>query len=182
MKCVVSDTGPMLSVFQAEQTKLLLSLYDRLYIPSGALPEYIKHKAQAELDELIRLKFVTVCELAKSEKGLAWQIAQEIAKHPLTKDKLAQNHYAEAEAMVLMNRPDLDAVEMLVDELAAREIAKKRGIPFVGFAGILIRACKTKQIEPEQVRFILLKCQSLGTHYATEFIEGIYSRLKRELP
>jgi hypothetical protein len=34
---------------------------------------------------------------------------------------------------------------------------------------------------PEEVRDIMLKCVSLGTHYASQFIEGIYRRLIEEI-
>jgi len=50
----------------------------------------------------------------------------------------------------------------------------------IGFAGLLIRACQTGHITPEEVRNTMFTCQSLGTHYATNFIEGIYNRLKEE--
>jgi len=55
------------------------------------------------------------------------------------------------------------------------------GLVVVGFAGILVRACKVGHLTPEGVRDIMLKCASLGTHYANHFIEGVYQRLQEEI-
>lgn len=180
LKCAVSNTGPLLSVFQGEQVALLKSLYDRIHIPTSTLAEFTKHGAGALIQELIDAGFIIVCELSEIEKETAKRISEEIAAHPLTKDKVAQNHYPEAEAMVLTSRAELQALEILLDEQAAREVAKSRGLSVVGFPGLLIRACKAGQITSEEVREIMLKCASLGTHYANHFIDGIYRRLKEE--
>lgn len=181
LKCAVSNTGPMLSIFQSEQVALLKSLYDRIYIPASTLAEFTKHGAGALIQELIDTGFIVVCELSESEKETAKRISEEIAAHPLTKDKGAQNHYPEAEAMVLMGRMELLAPEILLDEQAAREVARAHRLSFIGFPGLLIRACKAGQMTPEDVRDILVKCVSFGTHYASHFIEGIYRRLKEEI-
>jgi predicted nucleic acid-binding protein len=177
----VSNTGPMLSVFQSEQTDLLKFLYDRIYIPTSELAEYRKHGAETLIWELLDCGFVVVCELNQAEKEEAKRISEEIANHHFTKDKLPQNHYPEAEAMVLASRPELETPEILLDERAAREIAKVHGLPIIGFAGLLIRACQAKLMTPEEVREIMLKCVALGTHYAEAFIENIYKRLQEYL-
>jgi predicted nucleic acid-binding protein len=181
LKCAVSNTGPMLSVFQSEQVTLLKFLYDRIYIPASTLAEFMKHGAGALIQELIETGFVVVCELSETEKDTARRISEEIATHPLTKDKVARNHYPEAEAMVLTSRMELQAPEILLDEQAAREVAGLHKLSVIGFPGLLIRACKAGQMTPEDARDILLKCASLGTHYANHFIESIYQRLKEEI-
>jgi predicted nucleic acid-binding protein len=181
LKSAVSNTGPMLSIFQSEKMALLKSLYDRIYIPASTLAEFTKHGAGVLIQELIDAGFIVVCELSENEKETAKRISEEIAAHPLTKDKMAQNHYPEAEAMVLTSRAELQALEILLDEQAAREVAKAHGLSVIGFPGLLIRACKAGQITPEDVRGIMLKCVSLGTHYANHFIEGIFRRLKEEI-
>lgn len=176
----VSNTGPMLSVFQSEQTDLLKSFYDRIYIPTSELAEYTQHGAETSIRELIDSGFVVVSELNHMEKEEAKRISEEIANHDLTKDKLPLNHYPEAEAMVLASRAELENPEILLDERAAREVAKARGLSVIGFAGLLIRVCKMQQLTPDEVREIMLKCVSLGTHYAEAFIESIYRQLQEE--
>jgi len=78
-----------------------------------------------------------------------------------------------------MGRADLQVMELLLDELAAREITEQRGIPIVGFAGILIQACQQGLIGPGEVRDALLECRRQGTRYALVFIEEIHNRLRR---
>jgi len=171
----------MLSAFQSEQTRLLRLLYDRIYVPDSTLPEYEKHGAGTLIKELIDSGFVMVCSLTKTEKETARQLSEEIANHTLAKDKEPLNHYPEAEAMVLMTRNEFKPFEILLDEQAAREVARKHGLSVIGFAGLLIRACQAEHITPEEVRDTMFKCQSLGTHYATNFIKGIYEQLKEEI-
>ncbi|MFQ6040637.1 MAG: hypothetical protein ACE5PV_07255 [Candidatus Poribacteria bacterium] len=178
LRCAVSNTGPMLSAFQSEQTGLLRALYDRIYIPDSTLSEYEKHGASTLIKEFIDSGFVVVFHLTESEKETARRLSEEIANHPSTKDKQPQNHYPEAEAMVLVSRSELSKFDILLDEQAAREVARKHGLSIIGFAGLLIRACQAGHITPEEVRDTMFTCQSLGTHYATNFIEGIYNRLK----
>lgn len=179
LKCAVCNTGPMISVFQSDQIELLKTLYDKIYIPASELPEYEKHGAYALIKALIDSGFVVVYNLTDAEKDIAIKLSEEIANQTFTKDKEPQNHYPEAEAMVLMQRENLGAIEILLDELAARYVAKKYGISVVGFPGILVRACKKGLITPEEVKDILLKCQRQGTHYSNHFIETVYNSLRR---
>ena len=97
----------------------------------------------------------------------------------MTKDKEPQNHYPEAEAMVLMMREFISATEILLDELAAREVAEKYGMPMAGFPGILIMACRKGAITPEEVKKILIKCQQKGTHYSNRLIEIVCNAVRR---
>ncbi len=48
-------------------------------------------------------------------------------------------------------------------------------------AGRRFRACKSGQTVPEEVRDLLFKCVSHGTHCANHFIEEIYRQLKEEI-
>lgn len=77
-----------------------------------------------------------------------------------------------------MLRSNFQAVELLIDELAARDVARQRKVPFIGFPGILIRACWQKIIDPEEVLAALVECQRQGTHYSNKLIIEIYDSLK----
>jgi predicted nucleic acid-binding protein len=180
VRAAVSDTGPLLSVFQSECLDMFRSLYDKIYIPASTLPEYKQHGAGNLIDALIQEGWVIVCALSSSEKETAWALAEEIAAHPSTRNCEPVEHYPEAEAMVLVERQEIEALDLLLDEMAAREVAKAHGLPVVGFAGVLIRACYRGIITAEVVRNLLLTCQSLGTRYAVAFIEGVYQRLKEQ--
>lgn len=178
LRCAVSNTGPMISFFQSERAKLLQIMYDRIYVPESALAEYTQHGSRVMIEKLTKIRFIVACELNAAEKQTAKKISEQIANHRLAKSRNPHDHYPEAEAIVLMERTGLQALEIILDEQAPREIAKKRGIFVVGFAGILVRSCKEGYITAEEVRGTLLQCQSQGTHYAADFIDGIYLKLK----
>ena len=115
------------------------------------------------------------------EKSEASHIAIKIANSLLAKDKEPVSHIAKAEAIVLIRRLLPIANYILLDELAAREIAERRGLPITGFAGILIMACRDKLISPAQARQLLLTCQAQGSYYSNRFIESVYQRLVEEI-
>lgn len=177
-RVVVSNTGPLISAFQAERVDILRQLYDVIFIPDSELAEFEKHGAINEIRDLIDSKFVAVHALTGEEKQAARDIAEAIAQSPLSNDKEAGHHYPEAEAMALIERPELEAQELLLDERAAREIAQAREIPVVGFAGVLIRSSQRELLSAEAVRDALTLCQQQGTHYSNQFIAEVYRRLK----
>lgn len=182
LRAVISNTGPMISALQCDHMHILRQFYDVIHIPASELPEYEKHGAGQEIQTLIESGFIVVHDdLTASEKEAAQTIAEEISTSPVSRDKEPSHHYPEAEAMVLMGRTDLEAMELLVDELAAREVAQRQGVAIVGFPGILIRACKQGLMTPEEVRDALQECKRQGTHYSIQFIEEIYDRLRREV-
>ena len=155
-----------------------MQLYDNIHIPESELAEFEGHGAGADLGGLLNQKFVQVHRLTERECEIASRIADMIANSPLTRDKVAASHYPEAEAMMLVARPDLMAQELLIDERAARAVAQSLGIPVIGFAGILIRACRAGKMTADAARDALKSCQAQGTHYSNKFIAEIYRRLK----
>jgi predicted nucleic acid-binding protein len=181
IRVAVSNTGPLISAFQSDRVDILRRLYDLLYIPASELTELEEHGAKQAIQSLLDAHFVAICDdLTEMEKAKAKRIAEEIARSPVTKDKNPGSHYPEAEAMVLMQRAELNAVEILLDELAARQVAQRRGIPVVGFPGVLIRACRQGMITSAEVRDALRSCQQQGTHYSNRLIDQIFERLQRE--
>jgi predicted nucleic acid-binding protein len=66
---------------------------------------------------------------------------------------------------------------LLVDELATRAIAQQRGLPIIGFIGVLIAACQQGVMSPENVLDSLEECQRQGTYYSDRIIETIYRGL-----
>ncbi len=105
-KRVVSDTGPLLSAFQAQQVALLRWLYDTICVTTGSLPEYERHGAGPLVERLIDSGLAVVHSLTESEGQLAEQISQAIAQHPLTRDRNAQTHYdlGSRDAEIVMRR------------------------------------------------------------------------------
>jgi predicted nucleic acid-binding protein len=159
---------------------ILLQYYDQIHIPADELKEYQKHGAGQEIGKLVESGFLVAHQdFIASENDAAKTIAEEIAGHHSTRDKNWAHHLPEALAIVLMLRSNLGAVELLLDELAAREVARLRKISIIGFPGVLIRACQHGMMEPEEVRSLLETCQRQGTHYSPRFIDEVYEKLKR---
>jgi predicted nucleic acid-binding protein len=128
LRVVVSNTGPMISALQGDCMHILRQLYDLVHIPASELAEFEEHDAGMEIRMLIETGFIAAHNLTDSERVTARAIAEEIARLPVSRDKDPAHHYPEAEAIALMEREDLEAVELLVDELAARGAAQRRGI------------------------------------------------------
>ena len=180
LRVVVSNTGPLISALQCDCMHILRQFYDLIHIASSELAELEELGAAVEIRAMIETEFIAVRNLTDSERVTARAIAEEITQSSMSRDKDPVHHYPEAEAIVLMERGNLEAVELLVDELAARETARRRRIAIVGFPGLLIRACQQDLLTPEQVRDTLIECQRQGTHYSNQFIAEIYQRLRRD--
>lgn len=180
LRVVVSNTGPLISALQSDCIPIICQFYDRIHIPNSEVVEYDKHGASQEIRRLIDTGLVVVHEdFTASEEKAAKAIAEEIAGYHATRDKDPIHHLPESEAIVLMLRKDLGAIEFLIDELAAREAAQRRGVPFIGFPGILVRACWQGMMEPEDVLIAMEECQRQGTHYSPRLIKEVYAKLKR---
>jgi predicted nucleic acid-binding protein len=178
-RVVVSNTGPLISALQSDCIPILYQFYDQIHIPGSELAEYDKHGAGQEVRLLVDADLVVVHQdFTASEVKAAKAIAEEIAGYHATRDKDPAHHLPESESIALMLRKDLGAIEFLIDELAARDAAKRRGVPIIGFPGILIRACQQGLMEPEDVLSALEDCQRQGTHYSPSLINKVYDKLK----
>ena len=142
--------------------------------------EYKKHGAGQAISDLLDAGFLVVHQdFTPDEIDAALAIAVEIASHRITRDRTPSHHLAESFAIMLMLRSNFRAVELLIDELAARDVATQRKVSLIGFPGILIRACRQRIIGPDDVLNALTECQRQGTHYSPKLINEIYSNLKR---
>lgn len=181
LRIVVSNTGPLISAMQCGRLDILQQFYEIIHIPASVLKELVTHGAELEIAELVRAGFIVVHDdLTEEERAMARALAEAIANSPKSHNKNPAQHLSEAEAVSLVSRKELAAIELLLDENAAREAADQRGVPIVGFPGVLIRACRQGLLAPEAVREALLDCRRQGTHYGSAFIERIYGRLREE--
>jgi predicted nucleic acid-binding protein len=179
-RVAVSNTGPLISALQSDCMHIIFQFYDQIHIPVDEIIEYEKHGAGQEISKLLETGFlVTYQDFTQEEADAAKAIAAEIAGHRTTRDKNPLHHLPESYAIVLMQRSGPGAIELLIDELAARDVARLRKVPIIGFPGILIRACRQRIIEPEEVLSALEECRRQGTHYSPRLINEIYNNLKR---
>jgi len=67
----------------------------------------------------------------------------------------------------------------LLDELAAREIARELELRVSGFAGVLAKAGLEGLLTADEIRRLLTICRNKGTRYSIAFIEEVANRYGR---
>ncbi len=168
----ISDTGPLISIFQSDSLDVVIGVVGQIYITPTCVRELQKHGyrealASAGLSIVVR-------NLTEAEGRQAFTFAQQIASNPLFKDPDSRNHLGEAEAMVLALRPEFSGDLLLIDERAAYTVSRNAGLNVTGFAGLLLMAVTTGSLTSAQVRQHLDTCRNQGTHYGERLIEDIY--------
>ena len=173
----IGDTGPLISAFQSESVKLLTHIFPTILVSTTCVTE-LKHHGWTEELESAGSRIIPV-SLTADEQQQALTFAKRIAQHPATHTLIAEEHLGEAEAIVLALRTEHQNDVLLVDELAARAVAKQAGVKLSGFAGVLLLAAQTKLISAEDLKTRLEMCREQGTHYGVSFIENIYNMAKQ---
>ena len=173
----VSNTGPLISAFQSNSVGLLTQIFQVIHVPMACILELEEHGWKAEIraaaPRLIRVK------LTSREEKRALDIARKIARHPASSDPAAASHLGEAQAIVVSRRPEHRTDLLLLDEAAARAIAKEAGVRFSGFPGVLLLATQGKLISAEELKARLDACRAKGTHYGAGFIQRVYDMARR---
>jgi predicted nucleic acid-binding protein len=117
-------------------------------------------------------------KLKSGEEKRALAFAEPIAQHPDTNDPVINNHLGEAQAIALAFRPEHRNDLVLLDELAARFIAKEAGVRLSGFPGALLLAAQGGLISAEELKARVKSCRTQGTHYGMNFINQVYEMAK----
>lgn len=168
----ISDTGPLISAFQSASYVLLSQIFDAIHIPPACMVELNRHGWHDEVEAA--KPHLDLVELTEQEQQQALNIAQQISGKPGMLNTEAKVHVGEAQAIVLALRPDYPNDVLLLDELAARQIAKEIGLNISGFPGVLLLAVQYKLISPGELKTKLEACRQRGTHYSAAFIEEVY--------
>ncbi len=178
----ISNTGPLISAFQSDSFALLTQIFAEIHISPVCLIELTKHGWEEEV-RAASSKLVVV-KLAPSEERRALTIAKHIAQHSDTNDSSAEHHLGEAQVIVLALRPEHQDDLLLLDELAARAMAKQLGVKLSGFPGVLLLAVQGSLISVEELKKRLDSCREQGTHYGVTFIRQVYEMAKhvRRIP
>jgi predicted nucleic acid-binding protein len=171
---VVSNTGPMVSAFQCDRIDLLKRYFSLIYITPSEREELNVHGWIDEVNQLIAEGFVVVEALTNSEKIQAEVVAKRIAQLQKSANSDWHDDLAEAEAIVLMqHRKNLDVAMILLDEKAARQVARQLGLNLTGFPGVLGRAGLDGVLTKDEIRQLLKMCQQQGTFYSDRLIETL---------
>lgn len=169
---VISDTGPLISIFQSGSLAVVRRLANQIFITPVCVTELQKHGYGEAL--IAAGEAIVIRTLIESEGRHAFMFAQQIASDLFSKDPEPRNHLGEAEVIALALRPEFITKPVLIDERAARAVAKRAGLQVTGFAGILLSSVDAGLLTALEVRQRLDLCRQLGTHYGERFIEGIY--------
>ena len=172
----VSNTGPLISAFQSDSFPLLTRIFAAIHVPMACAAELEVHgweKARAASPQL------AVLRLTWQEERRAEAFARQVAQCPEANDSMEVNHLGEAQAMVLALRPEYRDDVLLLDELAARAVAKEIGLRISGFPGVLLLAVQIGLISAEELRERLEACRQKGTHYGSAFIRQVYAMARQ---
>jgi len=171
----VSNTGPLISALQCGRTDLLKRYFSVIYVVSSEVAELDRHGRGEDLRKLIDDGLITVADpLTQAEKEIAGQIAKRIAADPTSGDPDWRTHRPEAEAMMLMQQRDALLIDViLLDEKAARNVAREMRLRMTGFPGVLAMAGTDGLLTREDMRQSLKNCQQQGTHYSDALIETV---------
>lgn len=174
----ISDTGPLISVFQSDSLYLLGKVFAEIHLPSACATELDEHGWDAELHAAENQ--LAVIELTANEKDKAVTVAEKIAQHPNSGSPVAAAHIGEAQAIVLASRSEYRGDLLLLDEMAARAVAQEAGLKISGFPGTLLLATQLGFLSAEELKLRLESCRRQGTRYRTSLIQSVYEIAKKD--
>ncbi len=162
---VVADTGPLIALGRTGHLPLLQALYQEIFIPPAVYSELclgLGRPGSEQLSAAIKRGWLKTRELsassASSLSGLALVLDQ-----------------GEAEAIVLAE--EADCRFLLIDERKGRVVAKRRGVPVAGVAGVLLAAKKHGLVD--SVLPVLTSLESVG-YRLSEALKKEIARLAGE--
>ena len=123
---IVADTGPLIALARVKRLDLLTRLYTRVVVPPAVRAEFAiesGHPDAAVLVAALRTNRIVVQSSTQPE------VIADLAR-------VLDPGEAEAIALAEQQSPRF----LLIDEAKGRRIARQRGIPVVGVAGVLIAA------------------------------------------
>ena len=143
-KSIISDTSVLIVLERIGELNLLREVFGKVYITNEIKSEY--RQAVPEWIIIVSVK---------------------------NKSKIAElnNLMDLGEASAIALALELDDSYLIVDDIQARTIVKKLGIPFIGTAGVLISAKKKGLIKI--VKPYLQKLRSVGFRLSDTVIEDI---------
>lgn len=143
---VVSNSSPLIALERIEHLHLLPDLFEKVVIPSAVKLEVFGNRPLPEWAEEIAIKQALTPRMAAARLGPG-----------------------EREAIALAL--ELNAEELLLDDLAARRLATSLGVPMIGTLGLLLRA-QQRGLVP-QVKPLLEALRQHGFHISARMFEGI---------
>jgi len=125
---VVADTGPLIALGRVGHLKLLHDLYQGMLIPPAVRDELQLGSGRLGAEHSAEALEQGWLQVRKLSHGSAPSLSELVLILDL----------GEAEAILLAE--EVDCRFLLIDERKGRSIAKRRGVPGVGVAGVLLAA------------------------------------------
>jgi predicted nucleic acid-binding protein len=127
---VVADTGPLIALARAGHLQLLQQLYKEILIPPAVHEELCLESGRPGAKRLAE---------AMEEGWLVMRQPSNITTEQMSELVLILDP-GEAEAISLAK--EVNCRFLLIDERKGRAVAKRRGVPVAGLAGVLLAAKK----------------------------------------
>ncbi len=164
---VVADTGPLIALGRTGDLPLLQALYQEIFIPPAVYSELCLGSVSGrpgseQLPAAIKQGWLQTRELSASSASSLSALA------------LILDH-GEAEAILLAE--EADCRFLLIDERKGRAVAKRRGVPVAGVAGVLLAAKKHGLVD--SVLPVLKNLESAG-YRLSEALKKEIARLAGE--
>ena len=132
---VVADAGPLIGLARIDRLDLLHTLYGPVAIPTSVLSELRVSSARPGSRALT----AALAEGAIEPRSLAAGCENELARLSQALDA------GEASAILLAEQ--VQARFLLIDERLGRQVARVRGLPVVGVAGVLLAVRRTGRLD-----------------------------------
>ena len=160
MTPIVADAGPLIALARADRLDLLRRMYRHVVISAAVHGELAIGSGRPGANAL-------ACALAA--RWISFQVPAN--RHAVL--ELGQLlGPGEAEAIALAEQ--LGARFLLIDELAGRKIARRRGVSVIGVAGMLLSAKARGAVVA--VRPIIEEMSSAGYRLSSRLVSGVLER------
>ena len=159
---VVADAGPLIALGRTGHLPLLRALYQKIFIPPAVYSELCLGSGRPgskQLSAATKQGWLQTRELSASSASSLSTLALILGR-------------GEAEAILLAE--EADCRFLLIDERKGRALAKRRGVPVAGVAGVLLAAKKYGLID--SVLPVLTSLESAGYRLSEALKKGIARR------
>ena len=160
MTPVVADTGPLIALARAGRLDLLRRLYRQVVIPPAVHGELAIGSGRPGATALA------------GALAAGWTSVHSVANQRVVLELGQLLDLGEAEAIVLAEQ--LDARFLLIDEAAGRKIARRRGVPVTGVAGVLL--CAKASGAVVAVRPIIDEISNAGYRLSSRLVSSVLER------
>lgn len=161
MTPIVADTGPLIALARAGRLDLLPRLYRQVVIPPAVHGELAIGSGRPGATALA------------GALAASWLRVEPVVDRQALQELGQLLDLGEAEAIALAEQ--LDARFLLIDEAAGRQIARRRGVPLTGVAGVLLSAKATGAVVA--VRPILEEISNAGYRLSPRLVSGVLERV-----